>query len=324
MPLFLRVYFNALFGALGGLIGWMLFGAFGDKHSTHAGQWLLGGAVVGGFIGYFIVSVEAIRDRSLVRFSRLASYGLLLGAAGGALGMALGEIVNYALVSKLIDWLGPGRQGASAVGRVLGEVLSRALGWLLLGAAVGLSEGIAARSRSKLIYGTLGGALGGLIGGALYGLVKALEREPGSAFTLWGEALGLMILGAAIGALSALVQAVFQPASVRVMRGWQEGREYPLLKDETILGRDEHADIALFRDMRIEKQHALIRRRENRYELANRGAPAEHTRVNDLPVADRCPLHDGDRLQLGNVVLRFQIKSGSPEERQKQETAHRF
>ena len=35
------------------------------------------------------------------------------------------------------------------------------------------------------------------------------------------------------------------------------------------LGRDEHADIALFRDMRIEKQHAYIRREGNFFLLVN-------------------------------------------------------
>src|SRR5262249_59197757 len=76
---------------------------------------------------------------------------------------------------------------------------------------------------------------------------------------LWG-ALGLVILGACIGGFSALVQGVFQPAHVKVLRGWQEGREYPLEKAATLLGRDEQADIALFRDMKVEKKHAVIQR----------------------------------------------------------------
>ena len=308
MVLFLRVYWNALAGALGGLLGWLLFGAFGDKHSAHFSQWFLGGGLLGGFIGYCVVGVEAVRDRSLLRFCRLAAYGLLLGTAGGALGMALGEEVNFYLVGRLLASGAPDAGGTRGGGRMLGEILSRGLGWLLLGVAVGLSEGIASRSFKKLAYGILGGALGGFLGGALYGLIKALERDPAGAFVLWGEAVGLMILGACIGACSPLVQAAFQPASVRVVRGWQEGREYPVLRDETLLGRDEHADIALFRDMRIEKQHALIRRDQGRYILANRGAPPEQTRVNDAPVADSTPLADGDRIQLGNVVLRFQMR----------------
>ena len=89
-----------------------------------------------------------------------------------------------------------------------------------------------------------------------------------------------MILGACIGSLSALVQGVLQPASLRVLRGWQEGREYPLDRAASLLGRDEHADVALFRDMKIEKKHAFVRREGSRYLLVNNGAPPEQTMVN--------------------------------------------
>ena len=98
-------------------------------------------------------------------------------------------------------------------------------------------------------------------------------------------------------------------ASVRVLRGWQEGREYPLDKPANLLGRDEHADIALFRDMRIEKRHAVIRRDGNHYLLCNNHAPPDFTRVNDEPVAATRDLRDGDRIQLGNVILRFQLRA---------------
>ena len=121
-------------------------------------------------------------------------------------------------------------------------------------------------------------------------------------------AVGLVILGASIGSLSALVQGVFQPASVKFMRGWQEGREYPLDKADNKVGRDEHADIALFRDMRVEKQHVVIYRAGQRYILKNKGAPPEFTRVNEASVDDERELDDGDRIQLGNVVLRFQMR----------------
>jgi hypothetical protein len=303
MALWGRVYFNAVFGALGGLLGWLLFGIFARKNVPGGevfGQLLLGGACIGGAIGYFLVSVEALRDRSLLRFVRLASYGGVLGAAGGALGMLGGDQANTFLV---------GRIGAvrGSVGALLLTLLARGLGWMVLGMAVGISEGIAARSLGKFSYGTLGGALGGFVGGALYGLALERSKVHGEHAAAW-EAVGLVILGACIGSLSALVQAVFQPASVRVLRGWQEGREYPLDKKDNLLGRDEHADIALFRDMRVEKRHAVIVRDGPRYLLRNNHAPAEFTRVNDAPVADRRDLRDGDRIQLGNVVLRFQLR----------------
>lgn len=295
-----RIYFNAVYGGLGGLLAWLIYGIGGRPASSEGErleETILSGVIIGGIIGYFVVSVEAILDRSPVRFSRLASYGLVLGAIGGAVGMLVGDYVNY--------WLSHWLSG------VFFEMLKRGLGWLVLGMAIGMSEGIAARSLGKFSYGTLGGALGGLVGGGLFGLFYSLAIQH-LGTTYWWGAVGLVITGACIGSLSALVQAVFQPACVKVLRGWQEGREYPLDKIRTLLGRDEHADIALFRDMKIEKRHAYIERLgSQRFVLINNGAPPEYTRVNEQPVADRQELQDGDRIQLGQVVLRFHLRAAA-------------
>jgi hypothetical protein len=300
MALLSRVYYNAVFGGLGGLLGWMLFGIFGHQSEVWR-QILLGGAFIGGAIGYLLVGVEALRDRSLLRFVRLGTYGVVLGVAGGAAGIWLGDEIN----THLVRGIGAVRESKGAL---LGTLLARGLGWMVLGMAVGFSEGIAARSLGKFSYGTIGGAIGGFVGGVLFALALERTKAHPEHTSLWG-ALGLVILGACIGSLSALVQAVFQPASVKVLRGWQEGREYPLEKKDILLGRDEHADIALFRDMRVEKRHAFIQRDGNRFVLCNNQAPADFTRVNDEPVPARRDLHDGDRIQLGNIVLRFQARA---------------
>ena len=305
MALFTRVYFNAVLGALGGLAGWLLFGAVGDPRDSGQGQWLLGGAIIGGSIGYCVVGIEGLLDRSLVRFCRLATYGLVLGAAGGAAGLWLGEKVNYSLVERI----GAPRP-ENYFGPLLGLMAARGLGWMVLGMAVGLGEGVAARSLGRTSYSMLGGAIGGFFGGALFCLLYIEGLRQGGAES-WGAlagAVGLVILGACIGALSALVRGVFVRASLKVLRGWQEGREYPLDKPATILGRDEHADIPLFRDMRIEKRHAVIRREGKGYVLENEAAP-EQTTVNGEAVAEPRELADGDRIQLGEVVLRFRTRA---------------
>jgi hypothetical protein len=333
MALLTRIYFNAVFGALGGLLGWMLFGVFdtmnkglahaflaallrdgnSPQHQQVMTDWIdllsffPSGALIGAAIGSLVVSVEAIRDRSGIRFFRLAAYGLILGAIGGAIGMPIGDEVNYLLVKLL----GYERQSGTALYlfHLVGTMLARGLGWTFLGLAIGGCEGIAARSLGKFSYGTIGGLLGGGIGGAVFGLAyQLIAGQTGTQAAFFG-ALGFVILGASIGSLSALVQAVFQPASVKVMRGWQEGREYPLDKAMNKVGRDEYADIALFRDMRVEKQHVVILRIGKRYILENKGAPPEFTRVNDQPIAGQRELEDGDRIQLGNVVLRFQMRA---------------
>jgi predicted component of type VI protein secretion system len=126
-----------------------------------------------------------------------------------------------------------------------------------------------------------------------------------------------MILGACIGSLTALVQNVFLPANVKVLRGWQEGREYPLDKPAVLIGREEHADIALFRDMKIEKKHCHIKNVNGKYVLVNNGAPAEQTLVNETPIAGEIELKDGDRIQLGNVVLKFQLRAARIHQRKR-------
>jgi hypothetical protein len=215
--------------------------------------------------------------------------------------MFIGDKVNYALIGVLGDsWLI--------------SMLARGIGWTFLGVAIGFSEGVAARSLGRMSYGTIGGAIGGFVGGCLF-MVFYLMFIRSQGTTYFFSAAGLVILGACIGSLSALVTSVFQPACVRVLRGWQEGREYPLEKQASLLGREEHADIALFRDMKVEKQHATIRRVQNRYVLVNNNAPPEYTLVNEQPVRSNRELQDGDRIQLGNVVLRFQMRAALADRR---------
>jgi len=61
--------------------------------------------------------------------------------------------------------------------------------------------------------------------------------------------------------------------------------------------------------MRVEKKHAYIKRHGKAYVLYNNGAPPGNTLVNDIPVADARELNDGDRIQLGNILLRFQLRA---------------
>ena len=317
MALLTRIYFNAILGGLGGLLGWMIYGIFGVKNVPDGYDYvyaLLTGFIVGGFVAYLVVSVDAIRDQSLVRFVRLSSYGAILGSLGGA----LGGVIGLAISTFINQFMKVEEQ--QAVLRLMIEMIARGIGWTFLGVAIGISEGIAARSLGKFSYGAIGGALGGLIGGILFGFFAGIFRGPQSATYFW-QALGCVIMGACIGSLTALVKGVFQPASVKVMRGWQEGREYPLDKMATLLGRDEHADIALFRDMKVEKQHAFIRRLGKRYVLFNNNSPPENTLVNDVPVHQVIDLHDGDRIQLGKIILKFQTRAAENRVRQPRRVA---
>ena len=290
-----RLYFNALFGALGGLLGWMLFGELINPLWSWTTQQLCGGALIGSLIGCFVVSVDAILDRALLRFVRFAAVGTVMGGVGGALGFWLGEQVHYALVPST---------GELSSSGLAGLVLARGLGWMFFGLAVGCAEGIASRSLRKLSYGAIGGTLGGLLGGIIFGLFMAYW-EPGQRSYVWGQALGLAILGAFIGSLMAVVEAVLKPAALLVIRGWQEGREFPVVKARSVVGRDEGVDILLLRDMGIAKRHLAIERRGERYVVAAANGSLAATLVNGQPAHPNQPLADGDRLQLGATLVKF-------------------
>src|SRR5262245_7805041 len=126
MALLRRLYFNALFGALGGLLGWMLFGELVNPLWSWQQQALCGGALIGALVGACVVGVDAILDLAWLRFVRFAAIGILLGGLGGAIGFWLGECVHYFL-------LPPSSTGELNATGVLGLVLARALGWMFFG-----------------------------------------------------------------------------------------------------------------------------------------------------------------------------------------------
>jgi hypothetical protein len=288
MDLLARVYWNAVLGALGGLVGWFLGGIL-DTHTLASDwqYWLLGGALLGGAVGYFVVSSEAVHDRSLVRFARLASHGLVLGILGGGLGAGAAEF--------LFRFLAPQTGGG---GEAL-VVLTRGVGGLILGLFVGAGEGVAARSPARLRHGALGGAAGGFLGGCL--AVAAAQAPDG---------LAPMLPGACLAVAAVLAQAVFRRAHVRVLGGRQAGRVYPVQKANTLLGCGAHDDVLLSGDRGVQPKHAIIQREPyNRFILVNNAA-AERTRVNDKTVASCRELHDGDDIQLGNTTLRFRTGTG--------------
>ena len=337
MALLVRIYYNAVFGALGGLMAWLLIGVL-LKATGHqppdvvqgAAQGIFAeylplllygiveGIIIGGSIGFFVVSVDGFRDGSWLRFNRLAAYGLIIGAMGGAIGLPLAEFVN----TIVIPWIGePISKTNVSVGKALLDMLVFGVCWTLVGCGVGVSEGIAARSFGKFSYGTIGGAIGGFIGGGLHCFFLMLnlyytthqdiaqKASMSDSFERGWCGLGLVIVGACIGSLTALVQGVMQPACVKVLRGWQEGREYPLIKMASLLGREEHADIALFRDMKVEKRHCFINRVGDRFYLQNNNAPPEYTLVNDEKIRQEVELKEGDKIQLGNILLRFHARA---------------
>jgi hypothetical protein len=282
-----HAYDLALAGAVGAIVGLYLY-----TELVHADAvWVrdaLAGFLIGGSIGYFLNAAVPFRDGAWSKLGRAATWGTLAGAAGGAVGLVLGEFV---------------------IGLFRGGLLGRALSWAILGLGIGVSQGLADRSRQRLIYGLVGGGLGGLVGGYLFellrqGLDARFRVGRGDSVVVVSQGLGIVILGAGLGLFLALVEQVLRRAWVQVARGRQEGRAYLLARKVSRLGLDERAEVGLFGDPGVARKHADIELTTQGYVLRNH-APQGRTRVNGAVVNATQTLKDGDRIELGQTLLIF-------------------
>ncbi len=277
----LRIYYNAIFGATGGLIGWFVLGQIGIIGNIIV-QDAIAGATIGIFIGSLIGSIDGVFDQAMRRLYRGALYGAGYGFIGGALGLLIGELVLWGFG---------------------GGILGRALGWMFLGLAVGVSEGISTKASKKITYGVIGGAIGGFLGGAIFEIFRLVF----GSYT-FSQALGLIILGASIGTLIGTVEEVLREAWVKVVRGRQEGKEFTLSKSSSVVGKDERCDIALFGDNKIARKHADLYSKSQQYVLHNRVMEAP-TLVNGASVNGAQVLNNHDRIQVGDTVLLFRERT---------------
>lgn len=84
-----------------------------------------------------------------------------------------------------------------------------------------------------------------------------------------------------------------------------EPDERVLTEGRTVVGRDKHADLHLA-DLSVSPRHALVEAdREGRVVVRDLGA-LNGLSVDGIPVAE-AELHDGNRLQLGDVKLVYRV-----------------
>jgi hypothetical protein len=134
---------------------------------------------------------------------------------------------------------------------------TRALGWGVFGALIGLGVGVT--SGAQFWKPALGGFLGGVLGGTLLEATRTLLTD-----LLLGKALGLTLLGAALGVFIALVVLLLSRAWLEVTSGKLKGSEFILDKfvkaggPSAFIGSDAlKADIVL-PDPDIDPQHAMV------------------------------------------------------------------
>ena len=281
----LQIYYSALFGALGGLAGgW----GVGSVATQTWGVWvaaLVVGAGPGAALGALVASADgAVVKRKAARAIRDGILGGVAGLVAGALGMLLAQVAFLALSG---GWEG------------------RALSWMLLGGLIGAGDLLVSRRPQRALYATVGGLAGGLAGGLLYeGLTRLFLATSGPA-QVWIGGLGLVIVGACIGALIPLARQVFARGELRVLRGEQAGlvRE---VTDTASIGRYDGNDLYL-PDVGVAWRHAVVRRAGDGFELEvlPEGDGAARVAGRSLGPGEARPLRSGDRITLGGAELEF-------------------
>lgn len=87
-----------------------------------------------------------------------------------------------------------------------------------------------------------------------------------------------------------------------IKHGEDRGKDFKIVKDETTIGREQENDI-IIPNPTVSRFHAKIIRTEDKYYIEDLGS-ANGTLVNGIRVNKEL-LHDGDIIQLGDVVLVF-------------------
>jgi hypothetical protein len=284
MSRFTRLYYYTLLGAIGGLIGWQISNVLGLSflQNVYLSE-LVVGALIGFFIGGLIGFSEGLAAGSPLFGLRAGLTTGLLGAAGGAIGLPIAEAVFQVLG---------------------GEAWTRAIGWAVFGGFVG--AGIGFTSGAQLWKPILGGVIGGAVGGGLLEFIRLQFSDP-----LIGKAAGLGLLGAAVGALIALIVLLLSKAWLEVVTGKLKGTEFILDKfihangPSAFLGSDAlKADIVL-PDPDIAPQHAQLKGADTHMTLKDMSRQGTFINGRKIELAQ---LQDEQAIRMGNTQMVYHEK----------------
>lgn len=280
----LRTYYYGVLGAIGGLLGWQISNLTGLSFtaSVYLSEVFLG-ALIGLCVGLMIGIAEGLFTLNFPRMLRSGLIAAGLGLAAGAVGLPFAE--------ALFQFVGAGWFG-------------RALGLGLFGLLIGLAEGIT--GGSQMWKGALGGLTGGIVGGLLLEGVRDILGSP-----VAGKAIGLVLLGASVGALIALIVVLLSRAWLEVTSGKLRGSEFILDKfmkktgPSVILGSDALKADIVFPDPDIDPQHAMLTGTGSHFlikDMSSSGTFLNNRRVEMTELMDR------QQLRLGNTEMIYHEK----------------
>lgn len=293
-----QIYFNALMGAIGGLIAWMVVGAVPTgEWNVHAAN-AFAGLGIGMLVGAFIGSVEgAVVKRSLRQALVGTLFGALAGSISGVLGLLIGGVAFLVI-------------GGGLIGTGIGGLIARMVGWMALGFFLGLGQGLVSMRFKRASYSMIGGTLAGLVGGLLYELLTQMVLSATGDTATWQPvltSLGLSLIGASLGSIIATTVELGKDGLVVVLNGPRANMEVSIIGAAT-LGSLDACDVYL-PDPQVEKNQAVITKNSQGFFIKNTGARQIFT-VGRRPVApnESQKLNNGDELLFGSTQVRFRAK----------------
>lgn len=250
----LQIYYNAIFGGIGGLLAWIVMGLIPsltwDVHLANA----FNGAGIGLFIGAMLGMVEGLLIKRT--FGRTVIGLFSNGCAGlvsGVVGLTVGGILFVALS---------------------GGMAARILGWAMLGLCLGLGEGVVSRKFKRASYGLVGGALAGLVGGALYEFFTYTFLEQSDRAQMFLSAVGLIFVGMCLGSILPLsidvIGRVLAERGVVIIRSGRRANTEIDFVGSATLGSSDACDVYI-PDKRVDKQQAEIVRKKKTFQIRNTG-----------------------------------------------------
>jgi hypothetical protein len=165
-----RIFQPAILGASSALAGWALSEYLAVRHGITAGRFdeALTCSLVGGAIGFGLSFGPGLSSVPWKEQAQRALMGWVTGVLAGAIGVSLGN-----LFLGTLHW-------------------GRAIGWTVMGAGIGLAEGLYARSPRTIRTGVLAASSGGLLFGPVSWLLSSWSSAAsrGASFALLGLFIG--------------------------------------------------------------------------------------------------------------------------------------
>lgn len=240
-----RILLTGAFGAAGGLIGALLgeiqfsnddYRFFPENIHLGAGVWFML-AMVG--VAIALAATESVLQKNTEKLSAHLPLALAAGLGGGFIAGMIAQFVY---------------------GDVIGESsprLARVIGWAIAGALGGLAVGLSFRSNTRIRNGALGGLGGGAIGGILF---DPIADAIGGDSAVGPRVVALIAIGAAIGLLMGILDAVSTNFSIEVLAREGAPRVIPLFDQVSIVGCARNVAVTLMRDPLVKEHHLRLTR----------------------------------------------------------------